>query len=434
MDSKNKVFYRNKQAITFDFSAEQVSSDGGILLSEKIEREHGLLSDFSKLLPDNRSPLLVQYQNLDMLKQRVYLMAQGYEDCNDEAKLRNDPVIKKVLGTDLCSQPTLSRFENRMNKHTIFNLYYWFIDRYVSSIADDRKQIIIDIDATDDPTHGNQQYSLFSGFYWQTMYNELIFNDGETGQVILPVLRPGNAHSNWWYVSILKKIIKRIKEKHPDINIIIRADSGFSTPKLYNFADESDFKFCVAIAKNEILKTFTKEKEDEIREKYLQKGEKHQEVIGPFLYQAGSWHKEQEVYAKVESTGKGINVRYFVSNLEGKSGEEIYFRFYVLRGDRSENRIKEIKNMCYSDRLSCHGFWANSFRLMLSCLCYEFFRLIREKIKAKGFVKAGKWQVNNIRLYLLKIGAIVKERVKYIAIRFSKAFVHQNLLSEILQT
>lgn len=433
MDSKNKVFFRNKQAITFDFSAEQVSSDGGILLSEKIEQEHGLLSDFSKLLPDNRSPLLVQYQNLDMLKQRVYLMLQGYEDCNDEAKLRNDPVIRKVLETDLCSQPTLSRFENRMDKHTIFNLYYWFIDKYVSSISKDKEQIIIDIDATDDPTHGKQQLSLFNGFYSQTMYNELIINDGETGQIILPVLRPGNAHSNWWYVPVLKRIIKRIRKKHPNIKIILRADSGFSTPKIYKLADELNFKFCIAVAKNERLKKFTQDKENEIKKNFLQKGIKYQEITGPFLYKADSWHEEQNVYAKVESTGKGMNIRFFVSNFEEQSGEEIY-RFYTLRGDRSENRIKEIKSMCYSDRLSCHGFWANSFRMMLSCLCYEFFRLIREKIKAKGFVKAGKWQVNNIRLYLLKAGAVIKERVKYITVRFSKAFVHQNLLSKLLQT
>lgn len=433
MDYKNTAFYQDKQAINFDFSAEHVSSDGGILLCEKIEREHRILADFSTHLPDKRSPYTTQYQLLDMLKQRIYLMMQGYEDCNDEQKLRNDPVISTVIGNDLCSQPTLSRFENSISKQTIFSLSYWFIERYVSSITENRKQIIIDIDSTDDPTHGNQQLSMFSGFYSQTMYNELIINDGETGQVILPVLRPGNAHSNWWYVSVIKRIIKRIREKFPHLKIKLRADSGFSTSKIYELADTLNFNFYIALAKNERLNKLTEEKENEIRKNYLEKGLKHKEIIGPFAYKADSWHKEQSIYAKVESTGKGMNLRYFTSDIEDAEPEELY-TFYTLRGDRSENRIKEIKSMCYSDRLSCHRFWANSFRMMLSCLCYEFFRLIREKIKAKGFINAAKWQVNNIRLHLLKIGSILKERVKYITLRFSKAFVHQDLLTELLRS
>jgi hypothetical protein len=265
------------------------------------------------------------------------------------------------------------------------------------------------------------------------MYNELIINDGETGQIILPVLRPGNAHSNWWYVSVLKRIIIRIRQKYPEINIVLRADSGFSSPKIYKLAEDMNFEFCIAVARNERLKNFTEAKENEIDQNYLQKSLKHREIIGPFEYCADSWHKPQKIYAKVESTGKGMNLRYFVSNIEQINAKELY-EFYTLRGDRSENRIKEIKNMCYSDRLSCHRFWANSFRLMLSCLCYEFFRLIREKIKAKGFIYAAKWQVNNIRLHLLKIGSILKERVKYITVRFSKAFVHQRLLIELLRT
>jgi DNA-binding transcriptional MerR regulator len=433
MDTKNTAFYQDKQAINFDFSAEHVSSDGGVLLCEKIEREHRILADFSTHLPVKRSPYTTQYQLLDMLKQRIYLMMQGYEDCNDEQKLRNDPVISTVIGNDLCSQPTLSRFENSISKQTIFSLSYWFIERYVSSITEDRKQIIIDIDSTDDPTHGNQQLSMFSGFYSQTMYNELIINDGETGQVILPVLRPGNAHSNWWYVSVIKRIIKRIREKFPHLKIILRADSGFSTSKIYELADTLNFNFYIALAKNERLNKLTEEKENEIRKNYLEKGLKHKEIIGPFAYKADSWHKEQSIYAKVESTGKGMNLRYFTSDIEDAEPEELY-TFYTLRGDRSENRIKEIKSMCYSDRLSCHRFWANSFRMMLSCLCYEFFRLIREKIKAKGFINAATWQVNNIRLHLLKIGSILKERVKYITLRFSKAFVHQDLLTELLRS
>lgn len=430
MSNKSTVFYRGKQAVSFDFSAEHVSSDGGILVSEKVEREHGILRNFAALIPDNRDSNLVDYSCLDMLKQRVYLMMQGYEDCNDEEKLRNDPVIKQVLGNNLCSQPTLCRFENSIDKHTIFKLCHWFVDHYVSSLPTDTTRIVLDVDSTDDPTHGQQVLSLFNGYYYQWMYNELIINDGETGQIVLPVLRPGNSHSNKWFVAILKRIVKKIKARFPDVIIEIRADSGFSGAAFYKLINQENLVFAVGIAKNQVLSTFTNEAEDRIRTEYLSKNEKHQEIVGPFNYQAGTWDKPQDIYAKVESTGRGMNIRYFVSNMTDKTGEQIYFGYYVKRGDRSENRIKEIKNMCYSDRLSCHSFWANFFRLFLSCLCYEMFRLIKLLI-AKD-LRAKKWQVSNIRLYLLKIGTIIKIRKRTVTLKYSKAFVYQDLLSKIL--
>ena len=133
---------------------------------------------------------------------------QGYEDTNDVNYLKNDPLYKDILDGDMASQPTLSRFENSMDKASIFALCYAWVDRYVSTLKN-RKRIIIDIDATDDPTHGNQQMSMFNGYYGHFMYNELFFHDGETGQIIVPVFRPGNSHSNKWYVAILKRVVRK---------------------------------------------------------------------------------------------------------------------------------------------------------------------------------------------------------------------------------
>jgi len=432
MSNKDTVFYRGKQAVSFDFTADHVSSDGGILISNKVEQENGLLRKFASQIPDNRDPNLIEYSYLHMLKQRVYLMMQGYEDCNDEEKLSEDPIIKYLLGNNLCSQPTLCRFENSIDKHTVYNLCNWFVDNYVNSLPDDTTKIVLDVDSTDDPTHGQQQLSLFNGFYYQWMYNELIINDGETGQIVLPVLRPGNCHTGRWFVAILKRIIKKINARFPGILIQIRADSGFSSPGIYELADKEGFIFTIGIAANDVLKKFTCEKEKQIRDDYLENNKKYKEIIGPFDYQAQTWHKPQKVYAKVESTGKGMNIRYFVSNMNQMSGDEIYFGFYVKRGDTSENRIKEIKNMCYSDRLSCHGFWANFFRLFLSCLCYEMFRLIKLLIKKTSHYIAKKWQVSNIRLYLLKIGTTIKITKRRVRLKYSKAFVFQDLFSEIL--
>ena len=177
----------------------------------------------------------------------------GYEDANDVDYLKNDPLLQDVLEGELASQPTISRFENTMNKHTIFELCYTWVDQYVNTLKN-RKKIIIDIDATDDPTHGNQQLSMFNGFYGQFMYNELFFHDGETGQIIVPILRPGNSHSNKWYVAILKRVLIKIREQYPDIEIAIRADNGFSSPAFYKLAESFKLKYAIGQASNEVLK------------------------------------------------------------------------------------------------------------------------------------------------------------------------------------
>lgn len=433
MSNKDTLFYREKQAVSFDFSAENISSDGGILLCNEIERKEGLLSDFSHQIKDKRDSNLVDYQINDMVKQRVFMMMLGYQDCNDVDKIKQDNIFNYLLGGKIASQPTLSRFENNIDKRTIFDLCSWFVNRYISTIEKTRKQIIIDIDATDDPTHGAQQLSLFNGFYNQTMYSELIINDGETGQMILPILRPGNAHSNWWAVAILKRIIQKIRLEFPSIKIIIRADSGFSSPKLYELVRKQQLFFACGIASNNVLKTKIEKAEKSVRLHYLPNNEKHQHLMGPFDYKAGTWEQSEKCYAKIESTGKGLNTRFFISNIEDQSAREIYFDFYVKRGDMSENRIKELKNMCYSGRLSCKSFWANFFRLLLSALCYEMFHLIKERIKKTKHKEAKKWQIDNIRLYLLKIGTTIKNTVRRVTIKFSNAFVYQKLLTEVLR-
>ena len=232
---KDTAFYRGHQTILVDFTASEISTDGSLILLEKIEREHKLIKKFSRHIPDKRNQNFIDYSVYDQLKQRVFMLMLGYEDTNDVKHLKNDPIFKDVLQGALASQSTLSRFENSLDKHSIYKLMNVWLN-YVSSLKG-RKKIIIDVDATDDPTYGNQQLSLFNGYYGQFMYNELFFHDGQTGQIILPILRPGNSHSNKWYVSILKRIIERIRETYPEIEITIRTDSGFSGAGFYKLVD-----------------------------------------------------------------------------------------------------------------------------------------------------------------------------------------------------
>lgn len=429
MSIKNTLFYKQNRAYLLDFSAEGISSDSSMFLSEKIERKYNIINYISSFFSDTRYQNTVKHSYENILKQRVFLMMQGYEDANDAAYLKNDPVLKTILGGDIASQPTISRFENNMDKHTIFKILYGWLDRYVKSLAG-RDRIIIDIDATDDPTHGAQQLSMYNGYYGQFMYNELLFHDGETGQIILPVLRPGNSHSNKWYVSILKRVVNAIKAKHPDIKIFIRADSGFSNAPFYKLAEDESLYYAVGLATNDVLKRKVKRAEYAVKYLYLSQKEKHQHFIN-FQYQAGSWHAPLQCYSKIESTGIGMNIRHFVSNMPEQDARGIYFDFYVKRGDASENRIKELKNMCFSDRLSNHNFWANFMRLITSSIVYEMFLIIKKMIRKTKFHKAHKWQIDNIRLYLLKAGGTINKTAKRIYFKLSKAFVYKDLLLEL---
>lgn len=430
MRNKNTVFYRGNTEVSVDFSAEEISSDGALILLEKLEKKHKLIDFFARQIPDRRDPIRTLHSVDKLLKQRVFMLMQGYEDTNDVNHLKNDPLYQDILGGELASQPTLSRFENSLDKATIFNLCYAWVDRYVSSLKG-RDHIIIDIDSTDDPTHGKQQLSMFNGYYGHFMYNELFFHDGLTGQIIVPVLRPGNSHSNKWYVSILKRVIHRIREAYPEMKITVRGDSGFSCPAFYRLAEQFGLGFVMGISSNETLKRRVKRAEKAVSHLYVSKQIKHQHFIS-YTYQAGSWDKPQQCYSKIESTGKGLNIRHIVSNLENQDARDIYFGFYVKRGEASENRIKEVKNMCFAGRLSNHGFWANFLRLLISSLAYEMFLLLKEAIRKTRVDEAKKWCIDTLRTRLLKIGATIKKTKRRIYYRLSKAFVFQDLFRQLI--
>ena len=258
MSKQNTLYYSNGKAVELDFSATSISSDCGVVLLDKKEREAKVIKHFSSCF--EAQPSNSKHSTHKILKQRVFGIMQGYDDCNDVSYLKNDPVFESVLENGFASQPTLSRFENKADKHTIFKLCYAWLDRYVNSLSG-RNEIIIDIDGTDDPTHGQQELALFNGYYGHYMYNELFFHDGETGQIIMPVLRPGNSHSNKWFVPILKRIIRRIKEDYPDIKIIIRADGGFSCAPFYELADRHQLLYAIGLPSNARLKERVKRAE-----------------------------------------------------------------------------------------------------------------------------------------------------------------------------
>ena len=427
------AFRRGKQEVVFDFLGEDISSDGGVLLLRKAEHKMHIIKDLAGLIPDARNPLYIKYTSEHLLRQRVFQMALGYQDCNDAKYLRNDPVIQEVLDGDLCSQPTLSRLENMMDRRALWDLSEAWVDRYVTSIKPGRKQVVLDIDSTDDPTHGAQQLSMFHGYYDQHQLDELLIFDGETGQLVLPVLRPGNSHTARWAFSILKRIIRKIRARFPDMRIELRADSGFSCPALYDLVEKFKLVFAVGITANPTLKALVKDIQAVAKEQFEATGQPFKFITDGFAYKADSWDQVRMVYAKIEVTDKGMNTRFFVTNFEEMTGKEVYWEFYVCRGETCENRIKEFKNMCFSGRLSCNSFWANGLRLFLSAIVYEIFGELKRMIAKTGHEEAKKWQVDNIRLFLLKVGATVRRRIRKVTISYSGSFAQQVLFRELMQ-
>ncbi len=242
----------------------------------------------------------------------------------------------------------------------------------------------------------------------------------------------GNSHSNKWYVAILKRVVNKIRAVHPAMRIIIRADSGFIGPAFYALADHYQLDFVMGQSTNEVLKRKVKRVEQAVSHLYVKEGIKHQHFI-THSYQAKSWHKPQPCYTKVESTGKGLNTRHIISNLPEKDARKIYFGVYVQqRAEASENRIKEVKNMCFADRLSNHGFWANFARLLISSLAYEMFLLLKSAIRKTKVKSAEKWCIDTIRTRLLKIEATIKKTKRRIYYLLSRAFVFQDLFWKLI--
>ncbi len=432
MRNKNTIFYRRKQEVKLEFTEEIISNDGGFILSEKLEKETGIILGLSKCVKDTRHDSYTDHSIYKLIRQRVYMLNHGYEDANDEKHLREDPVLKVSLDGPTASQPTISRLETGISRQEIYSMSEYFIDRYIKSIPKGKKSIIIDVDSTESETHGSQQLSLFNDFYGCYMYHPLLFHDGETGQLILPVLRAGNVHTSRGFTAILKRIVRRVRASLPGIKITIRGDSGFSGAEFYTLAEAEDLQFCIGIAGNKVLQRLVAVEQECIKNWFYEHGEQYQYFTEAMEYQAQSWSRPQKVYAKIEATKQGMNMRFICSNMPGQTAKELYMDFYVKRGDRSENRIKELKTMCYSERLSCQKFYANYFRLFLSSLSYEVFRMLREKISRTSNREAAKWQASNIRLFLMKVGSTIVNKARSIIVKFSKSYHCRDMLVEML--
>jgi hypothetical protein len=425
----------HRKPIEGRFDAGDISSDGGLMLLAQVDAELGLLQKLSDCLTDTRDPSRVVHSTGELCMQRVYQILGGYEDCNDADDLRHDPVLKLCVGRlpdsqpALASQPTLSRFENSIGIDDLWAMSDVFIDVFILQYADsDPKQIILDFDATDDPTHGQQQLTGFHAYYKTHCYLPLIVTaqvDGGPHELLTTLLRKGKCHAGHRATAVLKLLVKRLRAQWPSVQIVIRGDSGFAKPRLYDWCERNGVKYLIGLVTNPRLVALGERYMEIARAEYAETGEKVRHVHeGP--YKADSWPYYRRVLIKSEVMDNGENPRFVVTNLDGLPGD--LYDLYAMRGDM-ENRIKELKRDLAMDRTSCHRFVANQFRLFLHGAAFVLMSFLRKLLAGTELATA---QVCTLQRKLIKVGVLVGESVRRVRLAFASSYPLQHIWRNLL--
>jgi Transposase DDE domain group 1 len=397
-------------ALEATFDGGRLTSDGGLPWLAEAEATIGVCGALAACVPEwRRGP--VQHSLETLVRQRVFQIACGYEDQDDADTLRTDPLLKLVCGrcpesaADLASQPTLSRLENAVDRPACRRLAQALLGVYLRAREQGGcpRQILLDIDSTDDPTHGDQEGSKYHGYYGQHMYHPLLLFDGHTDQLITALLRPGNAHASRGVLRVLRVLVPALRARWPGVRIELRADSGCAVPALYDFCEREQVGYTIGLIPNRRLEAIAAPLLTQAQEQRAQTGETVR-LVDETDYQAGSWGRERRVVYKAEALDKGPNTRFVVTSRADPPAA--LYDFYVDRGE-PELWIKDFKRACYADRLSDCRFWANQFRLLLHAAAYWLLDTLRRRLVARGVPPL---QLDTLRLRSLKIGARVCEQ------------------------
>jgi hypothetical protein len=418
----------DRRPFEVNFQGGDVTSDaGGCLLLRQAERSLCLLRRVTRHLPDPRNQDYIHHEALELLRQRVFGIALGYEDLNDHDTLRNDLGLKFSVGKhkDLASSTTLHRFEHWSNRSLAVKIHEEIVNTFIASFKSPPTQLILDFDATDDRVHGNQEGRFFHGYYGDYCFLPLYVFCGE--QLLVSYLRPSKQDAAKHAWAILALLVKRLRQVWPEVQIIFRGDSGFCRHKMLRWCERHGVDYMVGLAQNKRLNALTEPLQTQAEKAFEATGEK-QRLFQALDYQANSWHCSRKVIAKAEHTKKGRNPRYVVTSLPGE-GQELYEAVYCARGDM-ENRIKEQQLYLFADRTSCQKWWPNQFRLLLSSLAYVLMEYIR-RVGLTG-TELARAQCQTIRLKLFKIGAIILYNTRRIRFLLSSGYPLQNLLFNTL--
>jgi len=398
--------------IELSFSGDRISSDGGLLLLRELDSQLNLLSSASNCIHDERDQRYIDHSVKELLRQRVFQIAAGYEDCNDCNDLREDMIFKMCVGrlpqseNDLASQPTMSRLENTVKKTDLFRLGKFLVDVFISSYSEAPSVIILDCDDTNNDTYGQQELALFNNFYNEHCYMPIHIYEGLSGKLVTTILRPGRRNKQANIARLLQKLISYLRVKWPKTKIIVRGDSHFASQDFMDWTwIQPNVDFITGLAGNAILHELARVTIESAQREF----NKYQNPVKryhSFMYKAGSWENYQRVIVKVEVNSIGTNIRYIVTSLNDFRARDLYEKGYCARGSM-ELRIKDHKLYLKSDRSSCTKFTANQFRLFLHSMAYILIHTLQKQVlKGSAYANA---TMKTIQLKIIKTAAWVKE-------------------------
>ena len=413
-----------RKKITAAFDGGRISSDGGVMLLAQAERRLGIADRLARVIPDGRDPDRVSHLLADILRARIFAIACGYEDADDLDRLRTDPGFKLACGrlpdsgADLCSQPTVSRWENAPRLRDLVRLIGVMVDLYCASYATAPDAVTLDIDDTLDVVHGHQQLSFFNAHYDERCFLPIHVYDTAAARPVAVLLRPGKTPSGKEVRGHLRRLVRRIRRHWPLTRITIRGDGHYSRPEVMAWCEGNGIDYIFGLPGNTTLDRAVDEAADDIR---TRRALDHKPCLRGFAetrYQAKSWNHERRACARIEATTKGLDIRFVVTNLAAGSAQDVDETLYCARG-QAENLIKLHKAQLASDRTSCRSPLANQMRLILHTAAYWLILAVRDAIPATHALATAEFAT--IRLRLLKLGVRVIETAARIRLAFAAA-------------
>jgi hypothetical protein len=435
-----------RQPIVAKFDQPHASSDGGAVLLKVVDDRLGLTRRMARAIHDRRQPGKVAHALLDLVRQRVLGLACGYADCNDAARLAHDPVHKLLVDRDpldgaaLGSQPTLSRFENAVGRADLYRVGAALADTVLAfhreRLGGAVRLITIDLDATDDPTHGQQELALFNGYYDTWCYLPLIatvtFNAEPTQHGVAAVLRPGTGAATRGVRGLLRRLFRHLHALFPRARLRVRADAGFAERKVLRFLDAAGVEYVLGLQGNRRLTKRVRRLLGRARMQARTTGETAT-LYGETRYAARRWGRKRRIIMKAEvlcypGRSRKDNPRFLVTNLPHRPAT-VYTRLYCGRGDM-ENRLKELQYGVAMDRTSCSRFAANQLRLLLSLAAYVLFQTLQGFTRATALATAQVW---TLRERLVKVAVWVERSARRIVLHLPQAFPWQEAWRQLTQ-
>ena len=447
-----------RREVVGKFDGGNITSDAGGLLLRETEKRTGIIAGFAKCFDDLRNPEMIEHTVTELVGQRIYGLALGYEDLNDHDDLRRDPLFAVLMGKEdpegekrvrlqdrgkaAAGKSTLNRLELTPGEPTAAELRYkkiimnseqldrLFVNVFLQAHAEVPEEIVLDVDATDDPLHGNQEGRFFHGYYMNYCYLPLYIFCGEF--LLCARLRPSNIDASEGTVEELERIVDQIRNTWPGVKIIVRGDSGFCRDNIMTWCEAQGIDYVLGFAKNERLKAMIADELQQAQQQY-EETKMASRVFKDMHYQTReSWTRERRVVAKAEHLDKGSNPRFIVSSMgmQRMDARTLYEELYCARGDM-ENRIKEQQLWLFADRTSAGKMRANQIRLYFSSAAYLLMQALR-RLGLQGTQMAAA-QCNTIRLKLLKVGAQVKVTVRKVWVSLAGGYPYADLFYQVFR-